>query len=174
GEFLQVIDEEADHLAQLIDNLLDLARLGSGSLALNREPVHLPAIAEQVVRRLRAQPHVPPHPYELRFPGRFPFIDADPDRIRQLLLNLLENAAKYSPPGTPIRVEGHMQGGAITVSVVDHGPGLSAEQASHVFDKFYRVDSGPARATEGTGLGLAICRGVVEAHGGEISVAATA
>lgn len=170
GEFLQVIDEEADNLALLIDNLLDVARLGSGSLALIREPVHLPAIAEQMVRRVRSQPHLPSHPYEIRFPTRFPFIGADPDRMKQLLLNLLENAAKYSPPRTPILVEGRVEGQEIAVSVVDHGSGLNREQAAHVFDKFYRVDSGLTTATEGIGLGLAICRGVVEAHGGQISV----
>lgn len=172
-EFLQVIDEEADHLALQIDNLLDLARLGSGSLALNREPVHLPAITEQVVRRLRAQSHLPSHPYEVRFPDRFPFVDADVERIKQLLLNLLENAAKYSPPRTPILVEGRVEGGSVGVSVVDHGWGLTSEQAAHVFDKFYRVDSGLARTSEGSGLGLAICRGVVEAHGGQIQVRST-
>lgn len=169
-EFLQVIDEEADHLALLIDNLLDLARLGSGSLALNREPVHLPAIAEQIVHRVRSQPHLPSHLYEVRFPDRFPCIDADPDRMKQLLLNLLENAAKYSPPRSPILVEGRVEGDTISVSVIDHGPGLNPEHAAHVFDKFYRVDSGLTAATEGTGLGLAICRGIVEAHGGQVSV----
>jgi signal transduction histidine kinase len=170
-EFLQVIDEEADRLAHLIDNLLDLARLGSGSLPLNREPVHLPAITAQVVRRVRSQSHLPSHPYEVRFPDRFPVIEADPERIRQLLLNLLENASKYAPERTPILIEGAVQGDTVEVRVVDQGPGLNPEQALHVFDKFYRVDSGLTRATEGTGLGLAICRGVVEAHGGEISVA---
>ncbi|MBV9280888.1 MAG: hypothetical protein JOZ41_12465, partial [Chloroflexi bacterium] len=169
-EFLQVIDEEADHLALLIDNLLDLARLGAGSLPLNREPVHLPAITEQVVRRVRSQSQLPSHPYEVRFPERFPFIDADPERIKQLLLNLVENAAKYAPPRTPILVEGRVEGDRVAVSVADRGPGLTPEQAAHVFDKFFRVDSGPTRATEGTGLGLAICRGVVEAHGGQIAV----
>lgn len=169
-EFLQVIDEEADHLAGQIDNLLDLARLGSGTLPLNREPVHLPALTEQVVRRLRAQSHLPSHPYDIRFPDRFPFIDADPERIKQLLLNLLENAAKYSPPRTSIVIEGRVDGDSVAVSVIDQGPGLNPEQTSHVFDKFFRVDSGLTRANEGTGLGLAICRGVVEAHGGTIEV----
>jgi two-component system OmpR family sensor kinase len=122
------------------------------------------------VRRVRSQPHLPSHPYEVRFPNRFPLVDADPDRMTQLLVNLLENAAKYAPPRTPILVEGHVEGDALAVSVVDQGPGLSPDQAAHVFDKFYRVDSGPTRATEGTGLGLAICRGVVEAHGGHISI----
>jgi signal transduction histidine kinase len=172
-EFLQVIDEEADHLALLIDNLLDLARLGSGSLPLSRELVHLPALTEQVVRRIRAQSQLPSHPYELHFPERFPVVDADPERMKQLLLNLLENAAKYSPPRTPIVVAGCIEGERVAMSVTDRGPGLTPEHASHVFDKFYRVDSGLTRATEGTGLGLAICRGVVQAHGGEITVSSS-
>lgn len=169
-EFLEVIDEESDHLALLIDNLLDLARLGSGSLQLNLEPLNLPILAEEVVRRVRMQSHLPPHEYILHFPDQFPYVEGDHARVTQLLLNLLENAAKYSPAETPIIVEGSVESGQVIVSVADQGPGLTAEQAEHVFDKFYRVDSGLTRATEGTGLGLALCRGVVEAHGGEITV----
>jgi signal transduction histidine kinase len=90
------------------------------------------------------------------------------------VLNLLENAAKYAPAGTSIVVEGRVDGTMVAVSVRDEGPGLTAEQAARVFDKFYRVDSGLTRTTEGTGLGLAICRGVVEAHGGRIAVETTA
>ena len=171
-EFLEVIDEESDHLALLIDNLLDLARLGSGSLNLNREPLNLPMLTEEVVRRVRMQSHLPPHEYVLHFPDEFPYVEGDHARMTQLLLNLLENAAKYSPAETPIAVEGRAEDGQIIVSVIDRGPGLTAEQADHVFEKFYRVDSGMTRATEGTGLGLALCRGVVEAHGGEIVVSA--
>jgi two-component system sensor histidine kinase KdpD len=172
-EFLQVIDEEADHLAGLIDNLLDLARLGTGSLRLTCEPLHLPALTEQVVRRIRAQAQLPPHPYELRFPARFPYVEGDSARIAQVLLNLLENAAKYAPPGTPVVIEGRVDGAMAAIAVRDWGPGLTPAQAARVFDRFYRVDSGLTRATEGTGLGLALCRGVVEAHGGRIAVDAT-
>lgn len=169
-EFLEVIDEEADHLSHLIDNLLDLARLGSGSLQLNLEPLNLPLLSDQVIRRLRTQSQLPPHSFDVRFPERFPYIEGDHARMTQLLLNLLENAAKYSAANTPIVLEGRMEDDSVVISVTDRGPGLTPEQAAHVFDKFYRVDSGLTRATEGTGLGLALCRGVVEAHGGEISV----
>lgn len=172
-EFLGVINEEADTLSLLIDNLLDLARLGSGTLQLTLEPLNLPALSEQVVRRLRMQSHLPPHPYVLDFPERFPYIEGDQARLTQLLLNLLENAAKYSPPGAAINVEGRVEDAFVVVNVIDQGPGLTPEQAARVFDKFYRVDSGLTRATEGTGLGLALCRGVVEAHGGKISVSST-
>jgi signal transduction histidine kinase len=172
-EFLQVIDDEADHLALQIDNLLDLARLGAGSLHLNPETLHLPVLTEQVVRRVRAQAHLPPHPYEVRFPERFPYVAADHARLTQVLLNLLENAAKYAPADTPIVVAGHAAGDRVAISVHDQGPGLTADQAARVFDKFYRVDSGLTRTTGGSGLGLAICRGIVEAHGGQITVTAT-
>ena len=169
-EFLQVIDEESDHLAALIDNLLDLARLGSGSLSLTREPVYLPVLTEQIVRRVRAQTQLPAHPYEVCFPPQFPTIDADSVRMTQVILNLLENAAKYAPAGSPIVIEGALDGSMVSLRVRDRGPGLTPEQAARIFDKFYRVESGLTRATEGSGLGLAICRGVVEAHGGHISV----
>jgi signal transduction histidine kinase len=169
-EFLQVIDEESDHLSLLIDNLLDLARIGNGSLQLNLELLHLPAIAEQVLRRLRLHTHLPPHPYEVRFPPNFPYIEGDHARITQLLLNLVENAAKYSPAGTPVVIEGYTEDSVVILNVVDRGPGLIPEQAARVFERFYRVDSGLTRETEGTGLGLALCRGVAEAHGGSILV----
>jgi signal transduction histidine kinase len=169
-EFLQVIDEEADILAQQITNLLDLARLGSGSLPLNCEPLHLRALAEQAVHRIQAQPQLPPHTYHIRFPENFPYVEADQERLGQVLVNLLENAAKYSPPGTPIAVEGQVDLESFAVRVIDQGVGLTPEQASHVFDKFYRVDSGLTRATEGTGLGLALSRGVIQAHQGTMSV----
>ena len=169
-EFLQVIDEEADHLAATIDTLLDLARLGGGSLPLNREPLHLPALTAQMVRRVRAQTNLPPHPYEVKFPAGFPYLEADGVRLGQVLLNVLENAAKYAPAGTPITVEGRADGDVVTIDVRDRGPGLTPAQAARVFDKFYRVDSGLTRATEGTGLGLTLCKAVVEAHGGRIAV----
>ena len=117
---------------------------------------------------------MPTHPYEARFPERFPYVEADGARLGQVLLNLLENAAKYAPAGTPIVVEGRVDGDtAVALSVRDQGPGLTPAQAARVFDKFYRVDSGLTRATEGTGLGLTLCRAVVEAHGGRISVETT-
>jgi signal transduction histidine kinase len=172
-EFLQVIDEEADILAQQITNLLDLARLGSGSLALNCEPLHLRALSEQAVHRIQTHPQLKPHTYEVLFPDDFPYVEADQQRLSQVLVNLLENAAKYSQPGTPIVVEGRIESQAVVVHVVDRGIGLTPEQASHVFDKFYRVDSGLTRATEGTGLGLALSYGVIEAHHGTMSVDST-
>ncbi len=169
-EFLHVIDEEADHLAATLNILLDLARLGGGTLPLDREPLHLPVLATQMVRRMRAQAQLPVHPYTVRFPDHFPYVEADSARLAQVLLNLLENAAKYAPSGTPITVEGRKGDDVVAIDVIDQGPGLTAAQAARVFDKFYRVDSGLTRATEGTGLGLALCLAVVEAHGGTIGV----
>jgi signal transduction histidine kinase len=172
-EFLQVIDEEADTLSQQIDNLLDLARLGSGSLPLDCEPVHLPALCQQAVHRIQAQPQLRDHLYRLDFPEGFPYVEADQNRLFQVFLNLLENAAKYSPAHSLISVKGMVEPGAVTVSITDQGIGLTGDEASHVFEKFFRVDSGLARATEGTGLGLAICRGVMMAHNGTITVEST-
>ncbi len=119
---------------------------------------------------MRAQTSLPPHPYEVRFPAGFPYLEADGVRLGQVLVNLLENAAKYAPAGTPITVEGRADGDVAAIAVRDRGPGLTPAQAARVFDKFYRADSGLSRATEGTGLGLALCKAVVEAHGGRIAV----
>jgi signal transduction histidine kinase len=90
--------------------------------------------------------------------------------MMQLLLNLLENAAKYSPVDTTITIRGQVEDGTVAVSVIDLGPGLTREQSARVFEKFYRVDSGPTQAVDGSGLGLALCKGVAEAHGGRITV----
>lgn len=169
-EFLLVIDDESDRLAELIENLLDLSRLGTGMLTLNREPILLPRIARVACDRIAASAHVGPHRYSLDFPDQFPLVEADSERIKQVLLNLIENAAKYSPPNSEVSVRGRILPGkqAVELSVRDRGIGIAAENLERVFDRFYRVDNSLARRTQGTGLGLAICKGVIEAHEGRI------
>jgi two-component system sensor histidine kinase KdpD len=166
-EFLEVIDEESDHLALLIDNLLDLARLGSGSLALTLEPLDLPALSEQIVQRVRAHSPLPPHEYRLSFPEDFPYVEGDHARMSQLLMNLLENAAKYSPRGAPVRVEVAGQRDDVLISVIDAGVGIDAEELPWLFERFYRSPR-VRDHVPGTGLGLTLCKEVVEAHGGRI------
>jgi two-component system sensor histidine kinase VicK len=102
------------------------------------------------------------------FPEHFPIVDADPDRIRQVLRNLLDNAVKYSPDGGLVITRGQCDEDEIVVSVADQGVGISPEHLNRLFDKFFRVDSGRGHHVVGSGLGLPISRTIVEAHGGRI------
>jgi signal transduction histidine kinase len=169
-DFLQVIDEESDRLSELVENLLDLSRLGSGMLTLSREPILLPKLAAAARDLIASQPHLDGHRFTMDFPEPFPTIEGDPMRVSQVLLNLVENAVKYSEPGTVVSLSGrvHPETGYVEVTIRDQGIGLRAEDAVRIFDRFYRVDNTLARKSQGTGLGLSICKGVVEAHGGTI------
>jgi signal transduction histidine kinase len=168
-EFLDVVAQSAAKLAQLVDNLLDAAKMEAGVLQVEREPVRLERIAERLVaqRRLLA----PDHPLHLDVAPDLPLAHADPFRVEQVLANLLDNAVKYSPDGGSVEIAIATTGdGTLVVSVRDHGIGIAPEHAERLFERFYRVDNALARTTKGIGLGLFICKGLVEAHGGRISV----
>lgn len=169
-DLLQVIDEESDRLTSLIENLLDLSRLGTGMLTLNLEPILLPRLAEEVCKRIETHPELAPHTYKVDFPDHFPTVEADANRVTQVLLNLVENSAKYSPPNTIVHVQGRYieDDGIVEVTVEDEGIGVRDEDIERIFERFYRVDNSLARRTQGTGLGLSIARGVVQAHGGSM------
>jgi PAS domain S-box-containing protein len=162
---LAVIEDEADRLAALIDDLLDASRLQAGGLALNRSEVSLDALSRRVVERFRTQSDR--HSFEVRFPSSFPLLQADEMRLTQVLTNLLSNAVKYSPDGGTIRLQGSLRPGEAVVCVADKGPGIDPADAPHVFDRFYRSTSAASR-TKGAGLGLFLAKSVVEAHGGRI------
>lgn len=161
---LEVIEEEADRLAGLIENLLDASRLQSGSLPIKRSDVSLPEITERMCKRMQTQ--TSQHTIVADFPPDFPIILADETRIEQVLSNLIGNAIKYAPEGE-IRVTGQVRPGGVIVCVRDEGPGISPEDIPHVFDRFYRAPN-MARMTKGAGLGLYLTRAIIEAHGGRI------
>lgn len=163
---LEVIEEEADRLTGLIENLLDATRLQSGKLTLEFEPVHLDRLAHDLVEKFKTQ--TDKHRFELSFPEQFPVIQGDAQRLTQVLSNLLGNAIKYSPAGGEISVTGERLPEAVKVSVSDRGIGLPAEEQERVFERFYRVDNALSRETQGAGLGLYIVRSIIEAHGGRI------
>jgi PAS domain S-box-containing protein len=162
---LTVIEEEADRLTSLIDDLLDASRLQSGGLIPNFGEVNLPKLAGRVAERLGRQ--VPDRAIRVDFPAGFPEISADEERIRQVISNLISNAIKYSPAGTPVEISGRAAADLITVTVADRGYGIEAGDAPHVFERFYRGPSA-AKRTKGAGLGLYLAKAVVEAHGGRI------
>ncbi|MEE8353958.1 MAG: ATP-binding protein, partial [Dehalococcoidales bacterium] len=167
-EFLQIVDDKTDQLRDLIDKLLQSAKLEAGALRLEKEPVLLPRlarrVAEEAVRRDGR------HELVFRFAPSFPVVEGDSRLLEQVLHNLVENAVKYSPEGGRIVVSGRVDDGEVRVSVSDEGVGVPPEYRERVFERFYRVDDPATRGIRGSGLGLSIARGHVEAHGGRIWV----
>ena len=164
---LAVIEEEADRLTSLIEDLLDASRLQAGGLTPNYCEVDLPTLAGRVAERLGRQ--FPDRVLRTDFSADFPEISADEERIGQVISNLISNAIKYSPAGTPVDILGRAAADQVTVTVADQGYGIEAEDAPHVFERFYRGPSA-AKRTKGAGLGLYLAKAVVEAHGGKIWV----
>ncbi|HEY4016431.1 MAG TPA: sensor histidine kinase KdpD [Polyangiaceae bacterium] len=163
-ELLQTIHEEGRRLNRLVRNLLDMTRLEAGALRVDKE---LNVIEEVIGSALnRVEERLVGREVKTDVPADLPPVPLDPVLIEQVLINLLENATKYTPAGSEIDVSAHVVDGALEIEVADHGPGISPADAERVFDKFYR-GGGPAG---GSGLGLTICRGVVSAHGGRIWV----
>lgn len=165
-ESLTVIEEEADRLTVMINDLLDASRLNSGSIKLYKTDIYLPELCSGVRKHMLSQSSG--NDIIVEFPERFPSIFADEDRIRQVVTNLISNALKYAPGGN-ILIKGEKEGRFAVVSVIDEGPGLSAEDLVHVFDRFYRSRK-TSNSVKGTGLGLFLCKAIIEAHGGKISV----
>jgi PAS domain S-box-containing protein len=162
---LAVIVEEADRLADLIENLLDASRLQAGALKLNRTEVSLDQLAARLVEKFKTQ--TDKHTLTADFPPGFPAIVGDEERLRQVIGNLLSNALKYSPGGK-VAVRGRVEPQQVVVSVSDEGPGIAAADLPRVFDRFYRADSDLTKRAKGAGLGLYLAKAVVEAHGGRI------
>jgi PAS domain S-box-containing protein len=163
-----VIEEEADRLTRLIDNLLDASRLQAGGLKLNMSDVALDQLARHMVEKFSVEAQA--HPIVLDFPPDLPTVPADAARIEQVLSNLINNAIKYSPPNTSIRIAGQATPREVTITVADQGIGIPLEEQAHVFERFYRVDDALTRRTQGSGLGLYLAKAVIDAHHGRIWV----
>lgn len=167
-DFLHMIDQEADRLMRIVSDILDMSKIEAGAMKLDLMPTTLAQIILQLRSRFDRLPGG--HRVDLALPPTLPLVLADEVRIGQVITNLIENAASYSPDGAPIAVETCMAGDEIIVSVRDHGPGIRPEHLEKVFDRFYRLEENVKRRKSGIGLGLAICKGIVEAHGGRIWV----
>lgn len=165
-EFLQFIDAECDVLETLIHDFLESSLIDAGMLRLELQPVRLPPLLKSVVDDIAR--HTQIHRFVVDLPRRFPLLDADPDRIAQVLRNLLDNAVKYSPEGGLIVVRGEIRADEIVISIADQGVGLTPEHLNRLFEKYFRARSGAARHVVGSGLGLRIARVIVESHGGRI------
>jgi two-component system sensor histidine kinase KdpD len=164
-ELAATIREEGERLNRYIQNLLDMTRLGYGALELRRRPTDVAELVGAARRQLGAA--LRGHDVAVDFPQDLPPLDVDPVLIEQVLINLLDNAAKYAPQGSRIAVAGREEGARLRLSVSDEGPGIPPRARARIFDMFYRVEAGDVQRA-GAGLGLAICKGIVDAHGGEI------
>jgi signal transduction histidine kinase len=162
---LEQVHHDADRVTRLVTELLDISRLETGRLVLRRQMIDLPALAVSVVEKVRLG--IPELDCAVSFPPSFPRVYADPDKVEQVLTNLVENAAKYGSPKA-MRVTGEADDASVAVAVHDTGEGIPPEDLPRVFTKFFRRDHG--RPT-GTGLGLWISQGLVEAHGGHLTAA---
>ncbi|UEM20908.1 sensor histidine kinase KdpD [Skermanella mucosa] len=165
-ELAQTIQEEAERLNRFVQNLLDMTRLGSGQLRPRTDWVDLHDIVASAIER--AKKLLRRRTVKVEIDPLVPLLRLDPMLMEQVVFNLIDNACKYSPPGTPVTVWAVARGDQAIVEVCDQGPGIAPEDRERIFDMLYRVEDGDSR-TAGTGLGLAICRGIVEAHGGRIS-----
>jgi signal transduction histidine kinase len=164
SDSLAVIEEEADRLSKMIDDLLDASRLQAGGLSLSRGDVSLPRLAKRIAEKLTSQSRQ--HTIVTDFPENFPVLLADETRIEQVLINLVSNAIKYAPQGE-IKISGQVRPEQVVICVSDQGPGIDARDLPHIFDRFYR-STNAVKQTKGAGLGLYLARAIVEAHGGRI------
>ena len=164
SELARALHEEALRMSALVANLLDMARIQSGEVKLNLQWQPLEEVVGSAVRGIQAQ--LAGHHVETRLAAGLPLVRFDAMLIERVLVNLLENAAKYTPPGSRIVIAAEVDEQNLKVSVSDNGPGLPAGQETAVFEKFTRGERESAKP--GVGLGLAICRAIVEAHGGTI------
>ncbi len=164
-QLVQTILEEGERLNRFVQNLLDMTRLGYGALAIKREWSDMREIADRAVKQLRKV--IGARTVAMDIPDTLPAIYVDPVLIEQVMVNILDNAAKHTQESGRIAIEARQEGSDFHISVTDDGPGIPAQSREAVFDIFYRVRTADAQ-TAGTGLGLSICRGIVEAHGGRI------
>jgi two-component system sensor histidine kinase KdpD len=162
-ELLESISEEAERLGRLVSNLLDMTRFQSGAVELRRDAYPLEEIVGAVLQRM--EPQLEGRSVVTTLPDELPPVYGDDVLLGQVILNLLDNAVKYTPAGSPLELAAEQTPEGVALEIRDRGPGLEAGEEQRIFEKFYR---GNAKAGRGAGLGLAICRAIVEAHQGQI------
>ncbi len=166
-ELLTVINEETDRLNHLVGEAAEMAQLDAQQVELRREPYPVGEVIESALQR--SKKILDGHEVRLQIPSSLPAVRVDLERIVEVIAQLLENAAKYSPGGSPITIGAELTGKMVNISVADQGPGIDDLEQSLIFEKFYRGRDQRYRV-QGTGMGLAIAKAIVEAHGGSIGV----
>ena len=169
-ERITKIDVETGHLAQMVNELLDLSRIEGGAAQLHLDTVDMAEIVRASLDRLRTFADRQRIALEAELPDDLPRVRGDAERLGQVLVNLLHNAIKFSPEGSTVTVAARRDDDGVAVDVRDQGVGIPRAERTRVFERFYKVDKARERGHGGTGLGLAIARHVIEGHGGRIWV----
>jgi signal transduction histidine kinase/HAMP domain-containing protein len=170
AETVEIILDNTRHLVRLLNDLLDLARSDAGRLAINPVRCEIGPIVAGAARLIMGLTNSRGQRLEVEIESDLPQVSAEPDRIMQVLVNLLTNATEYCPEGATVKVTASAVGSEVEVAVSDDGPGIPADQLDHVFDRFTRGEAGLTQRVGGTGLGLAIAKSLIELHGGAIGV----
>lgn len=168
NEFLSIINDEADRLTALVNDLLDISRIESGSFEIDKERVQLRDVMEQLADRMATKN--PLHRFVCEIPDDLPVLWADRDKLLQVFLNLLDNAIKFSPAGGDIDIRVTQSSDHVQCAISDPGIGIAEEHLPYLYDKFYRVDNSDVYEIPGTGLGLPIVKHIVESHGGHMDI----
>jgi two-component system phosphate regulon sensor histidine kinase PhoR len=168
--FVTIIDEDASRLGRLIDDLLELSQIESKAGALRLQPVPLRPLLDALLQAFRPQLDARQVTVRVDVDGDFPPVEADPDRLRQILSNLIDNAIKFNAPRGTVTIRASRDNGMARIAVTDTGLGIPAGDLPRVFERFYRVDKARSRELGGTGLGLAIVKHLVELHRGRVMV----
>ncbi len=164
--FLLRMENEIDNLTQMVQELLELSRIESGKVPLKRVSIEPLELASQAVDRMLVQSERAGVQLRLECPAGLPNVSADPTRMEQVIVNLIHNAIKFTPPGGEIVISAYLNTKVVVFSVQDTGAGIDPELLPRIFERFYKADR--SRSSGGTGLGLSIARHMVEAHGGRI------
>ena len=168
NETFENILVEATRLQRLVDDLQELSRLEGGTFSLTLQIFSLPAFLEKVFKQYKPLFDEKGIRFEHEFSKDLSEMKADPDRLRQILINLLSNAMNYTPTGGTVLLKAQMSQQFVQFQVIDNGVGISSEHLPHIFTRFYRADKSRARSAGGSGIGLTITKHLVEAHGGTI------
>lgn len=172
-EFYRIIDTECDRLTRLIEDLLNVSRIEQGrAMQLNLADVSIPAVSDRVLATQRAYTKPERHQLSAEFPDGFPTVEADQDKLDQILTNLVSNAIKYSPRGGAVRIIGRYLPDelAVQIRVADEGMGIPKDHLTKVWERFHRVDNRDNREIGGTGIGLFLVKALVEAHHGQVGI----
>jgi two-component system sensor histidine kinase KdpD len=164
---LNVINEESDRLNRLVGEATEVAQLDAHKIELRVRPYQIREAVEAALEESKAT--LLHHPVEVTIPDGLPPVPMDLDRIAEVIQQLLDNAGKYSPPGTPIRITAELRRSELVVSVADHGSGVDDIEQTIIFEKFYRGRNQRV-SIQGTGMGLAIVKAIIELHGGTVGV----
>jgi PAS domain S-box-containing protein len=167
-ELLENAADGAESLSRILENLLELTRAQAGQLKIQRESINVAEVAQEVIVKLKSRSGT--RRFSLDMPDDLPEVAADPVRVERIIHNLLDNAVKYSPEGSEIRVFSHCQSDCVIVGVSDQGTGISPHDQDRLFQPFERLSNPSTDSSQGTGLGLVVCKRLVEAHGGRIWV----